>query len=49
MEDRRFTKIDLRRMLQRAAKHRSKAWEVIIETDFDRQVLVVVTAYPVWE
>jgi hypothetical protein len=64
MEDRRFTEIDLRRMLQRASyhrrdvidgrwvvetKHRRKAWEVIIEPDFERRVLVIVTAYPVWE
>ena len=64
MDDRRFTEIDLRRMLERAsgyhqdvvdgrwvieAKHRGKAWEVIVEPDFERQLLVVVTAYPVWE
>jgi hypothetical protein len=64
MEDRRFTEIDLRRMLQRAAgqhedvvdgrrvietRHRGKAWEVIVEPDQERQLLVVVTAYPVWE
>jgi len=63
MNDRRFTEIDLRRMLQRAydrredvvdgrwaieTKHRKKAWEIIVEPDFERQVLVVVTAYPVW-
>ena len=64
MEDRRFTEIDLRRMLERATgyredivdgrwvidtKHRGKEWEVIVEPDFERQLLVVVTAYPVWE
>ncbi len=64
MDDRRFTEIDLRRMLARASgyhedvvdgrwvietKHRSKAWEVIVEPDLPRQLLVVVTAYPVWE
>ena len=30
-------------------KHRGKAWEVIVEPDTERQLLVVVTAYPVWE
>jgi len=30
-------------------KHGGKAWEVIVEPDFDRALLVVVTAYPVWE
>jgi hypothetical protein len=64
MVDRRFTEVDLRRMLERASqyrrdvvegrrvietKHRGKAWEVIVEPDFERQLLVVVTAYPVWE
>ena len=64
MDDRRFTEIDLRRMLERASgyredvvdgrwvietKHRGKAWEVIVAPAFERQLLVVVTAYPVWE
>jgi hypothetical protein len=64
MDDRRFTEIDLRRMLERAsrhredvvdgrwvieARHRRRAWEVIVEPDADRQLLVVVTAYPVWD
>jgi hypothetical protein len=64
MDDRRFTEIDLRRMLEHASgygedvvegrwvietKHRGKAWEVIVEPDIDREVLVVVTAYAVWE
>ncbi len=64
MDDRRFTELDLRRMLERASgyredvidgrwvietKHRGKAWVVIVEPDFERQLLVVVTAYPVWE
>jgi hypothetical protein len=64
MDDRRFTEIDLRRMLERAsgyredivkgrwvieARHRGKAWEVVVESDPRRQLLVVVTAYPVWE
>jgi len=64
MSDRRFTEIDLRRMLQRAADYRAdvvagrwvietrhgrKAWEVILEPDRDRRLLVIVTAYAVWE
>ena len=64
MDDRRFTEIDLRRMLERAsgyredavegrwvieARHRRRAWEVILEPDSERQLLVVVTAYPVWD
>ncbi len=64
MNDRRFTEIDLRRMLQGATghredvvegrwvietRHRGKAWEVIVEPDLERRLLVVVTAYPVWE
>lgn len=64
MDDRRFTEIDLQRMLERATgyrpdviegrwvietRHRRRAWEVIVEPDRERQLLVVVTAYPVWE
>jgi Domain of unknown function (DUF4258) len=64
MVDRRFTEVDLRRMLERAAGYREdivegrwaietryarRAWEVIVEPDSDRRLLVVVTAYPVWE
>ena len=64
MGDRRFSEIDLRRMLARASghrrdvvndrwvivtKHRGRDWEVIVEPDVDRELLVVVTAYPVWE
>jgi hypothetical protein len=64
MGDRRFTEIDLRRMLERSSgyrqdfvegrwvidtRHRGRAWETIVEPDLDRQLLVVVTAYPVWE
>jgi hypothetical protein len=64
MGDRRFTEVDLRRMLERAfgyredvvdgrwvieARHRRRMWEVIVEPDRERQLLVVVTAYPVWE
>ena len=61
MADRRFTEVDLRRMLVRAqryrrdivdgrwvivTRHRRQQWEVIIEPDFEAQLLVVVTAYP---
>ena len=64
MEDRRFTEIDLRRMLERASgyredvvedrwvietRHRRRGWEVIVEPDVDRRLLVVVTAYSIWE
>ena len=64
MTDRRFTEVDLRRMLERASgyrenvvegrwiietRRRGSAWEVIVEPDRERQLLVVVTAYPVWE
>jgi len=64
MTDRRFTEIDLRRMLERASgyredvvagrwligtRHRRRAWEVIVEPDHERRLLVVVTAYAVWE
>ena len=64
MDDRRFTEIDLRRMLERASgyredvvedrwvlevRYRRRAWEVILEPDSGRQLLVVVTAYPVWD
>ena len=64
MTDRRFTEIDLRRMLERASgyredvvegrriiktRHRGRAWDIIVEPDRERQLLVVVTAYPVWE
>jgi len=63
MEDRRFTEIDLRRMLERASgyredvvedrwvietRHRGRAWELIVEPDEHRRLLVVVTAYPMW-
>jgi hypothetical protein len=64
MDDRRFTEIELRRILQWASgyredvvedrwvietRHRRKMWEVIVEPDRDRQLLVIVTAYPIWE
>lgn len=64
MTDRRFTEVDLRRMLERASgyrenvvegrwiietRRRGSAWEVIVEPDRERQLLVVVTAYSVWE
>jgi hypothetical protein len=62
MEDRRFTEVDLRRMLEHAhdyrpdavedrflieARHRGIPWEVIVEPDEPRLLLVVITAYPV--
>ncbi len=28
-------------------RHRRKRWEVIVEPDFEAQLLVVITAYPV--
>ena len=31
------------------ARHNHHAWEVIVEPERDIQILVVVTAYPVWE
>jgi hypothetical protein len=31
------------------ARHASRRWEVIVEPDPDAELLVVVTAYPVWE
>jgi hypothetical protein len=31
------------------ARHRRTAWEVILEPDSQRRLLVVVTAYPVWD
>ena len=64
MEDRRFSEVDLRQMLERAqgwrqdvvegryvieTKHKRRAWEVIVEPDYDVELLVVVTAYPLWE
>ena len=30
-------------------RHARRVWEVIVEPEGDRQLLVVVTAYPVWE
>ena len=30
-------------------RHRRQVWQVIVEPDHDRRLLVVVTAYPVWE
>jgi hypothetical protein len=30
-------------------RHRRRAWEVIVEPDSNAKLLVVVTAYPVWE
>jgi hypothetical protein len=60
MEDRDFTEIDLRRMMERATEYRldivpgrfviptnyaGASWEVIVEPDAERELLVVVTAY----
>jgi hypothetical protein len=62
MEDRGFTEVDLRRMLEHADTHRSdilegrfviethhagQRWDVVVEPDELRQLLVVITAYPV--
>lgn len=62
MLDRRFTEVDLRKMLHLARSYRpdlveyrwvvesryeSREWEIIMEPDPERSVLVVVTAYPV--
>ncbi len=30
-------------------RHRRRPWEVIVEPDFVGKLIVVVTAYPVWE
>ena len=64
MEDRAFSEVDLRRMLEHAggyradilegrsvieAQHAGRPWEVIVEPDDVRQLLVVITAYPVNE
>lgn len=63
MDDRHFSEIDLRRMLERASRcredvmdgrwvietrHKRMVWQVIVEPDAERRLLVVVTAYPVW-
>ena len=57
MEDRAFNEVDLRRMLERAsgyradimegreASHAGLPWEVIVEPDDVRDLLVVITAY----
>ena len=62
MEDRDFSEVNLRAMLEHASgvypsieegrwviktKHRRRSWKVIVEPDYDRQLLVIVTAYPV--
>jgi len=31
-----------------STRHRRHPWEVIVEPDPDSELLVVVTAYPVW-
>lgn len=63
MEDRSFTEVDLRTMLDRASgfrldvaegrwvvetRHGGTQWEVVVEPDLMMNLLVVVTAYPVW-
>jgi len=30
-------------------RHLRRPWEVVVEPDFDAEMLVVVTAYPNWE
>lgn len=62
MVDRRFTELDLRRMIDHCRRlrrdivpgrwvavtsHRRQRWEVIAEPDFERELLIVITAYPV--
>ncbi|HEY0872771.1 MAG TPA: DUF4258 domain-containing protein [Vicinamibacterales bacterium] len=62
MEDRAFSEVDLRRMMEYASGHREDVlegrfvvdashsgwlWEIIVEPDEVRQLLVVITAYPV--
>lgn len=62
MVDRRFTEVDLRKMLHLArdyrrdvvgyrwlieARFKGRDWEVVVEPDEERALLVVVTAYPV--
>ena len=62
MDDRQFTEVDLRRMMEHAtglgadilagrfvvdARHAGGSWEVIIEPDELRKLLVVITAYPI--
>lgn len=32
-----------------ATRHRRRRWEVIVEPDYEAELLVVITAYPVWE
>ena len=64
MEQRDFTEIALREMLNRArglwpdeyhgrfvveSRYHQEGWEVIVEPDFEEELLVIVTAYPVCE
>jgi hypothetical protein len=61
MVNRRFTEVDLRRMLEVAQRyrkdvienrwvvmthHRRRPWEIVVEPDWEAQLLIVVTAYP---
>jgi len=32
-----------------ATRHRRRRWEVIVEPDHEARLLVVITAYPIWE
>lgn len=32
-----------------ATQHRRRRWEVIVEPDYEARLLMVITAYPVWE
>jgi hypothetical protein len=64
MVDRRFTEVELRRMMERArryrpdvvrgrwviaSRHRGRRWEIIVEPDFELEILLVITAYPLGE
>ena len=64
MEDRHFTEVDLRGMLEKASAYRPdvvegrfiietrfrrRAWEVVVEPDEVEHLLVIVTAYGVFE
>ena len=30
------------------SRHKRSAWEIVVEPDSDAELLVVVTAYPIW-
>ena len=46
MLNRRFTEVDVRRMLRVVTRLRSARCEVIVELDQDAEMLVIITAYP---